>query len=97
MDNTYLLGQFNTVTPTVSVHKDQLKEVDMDLNETKTACYIRPQHHNNRHRCVLGTINEGMLQTQEGTPEYSIKVYRMPACDDNYVREALSQKVENQK
>eukprot|EP00957_Ditylum_brightwellii_P101609 7744192-Ditylum_brightwellii.AAC.1 len=73
MDDTYLPGQPNTVIPTVSVHKEQLKEVGLNLNETRRACYIGLQHYDNSYRCMLGTMDEGMLQTPEGTPVNGIK------------------------
>eukprot|EP00957_Ditylum_brightwellii_P026098 1972919-Ditylum_brightwellii.AAC.1 len=70
MDDICLLGAPDTVIPTVPTHKLCLKEVGLDFNDTKTKCYIGPRFHTNRYQCMLGSMDEGMLQTPDGTPVY---------------------------
>eukprot|EP00957_Ditylum_brightwellii_P005342 407572-Ditylum_brightwellii.AAC.1 len=68
MDDTYLLGAPGTVISTVPKHKSCLKEVGLDFNDAKTQCYIGPWFRTNKYRCMLGSMDEVMLQTPDGTP-----------------------------
>eukprot|EP00957_Ditylum_brightwellii_P106038 8088409-Ditylum_brightwellii.AAC.1 len=56
MDNTYLGGLPDAVVPTVAMHRAQLREVGLELNASKTACYIAPQYRNTRYRQLIGKI-----------------------------------------
>eukprot|EP00957_Ditylum_brightwellii_P167622 12760341-Ditylum_brightwellii.AAC.1 len=75
MDDTYMSGQPDVAIATVPTHRTQLNEVGLDFNNTKTACYIDPAHINNRYRCILGEMDNGMLRTQDGLPVYGLKIY----------------------
>eukprot|EP00957_Ditylum_brightwellii_P003153 239574-Ditylum_brightwellii.AAC.1 len=75
MDDTYMSGQPDVVIATVPIHRTQLNEMGLDFNNTKTACYIGPAHHNTRYPCMLGEMDKGMLQMQDGLPVYGLKIY----------------------
>eukprot|EP00957_Ditylum_brightwellii_P186803 14224053-Ditylum_brightwellii.AAC.1 len=63
-------GQPDVVIVTLPTHRTRLNEVGLDFNNTKTVCYIGPSHRDNRYRCMLGEMDDGMLQTQDGLPAY---------------------------
>eukprot|EP00957_Ditylum_brightwellii_P050615 3837668-Ditylum_brightwellii.AAC.1 len=64
----------------------------VNFNNTKTVCYIGPAHRNNRYHCMLGQMDEGILQTQDGLPVYGLKIYGVPTGDADYMKKALSMK-----
>eukprot|EP00957_Ditylum_brightwellii_P106477 8123159-Ditylum_brightwellii.AAC.1 len=92
IDDTYLLGQPNIVIPIVPIHKAQLNKVSLDFNDTKNEYHIDPAHHNSRLHCMLGEMDESMLQTQDRHPVYGMKIYRIPTGDADFIKEALSMK-----
>eukprot|EP00957_Ditylum_brightwellii_P173396 13202556-Ditylum_brightwellii.AAC.1 len=58
IDYIYLLGQLNVVASTVPIHKEHHCEVGLELNKSKTACYIVKQHRTNGDRVLLGAMKE---------------------------------------
>eukprot|EP00957_Ditylum_brightwellii_P125090 9535000-Ditylum_brightwellii.AAC.1 len=80
------MGHPDATVPAVSNHKAHLREVGLELNEDKTSCYIAERYRNNSYPCMLGEMSEGMLQTDEGLPDYGLKVYGVPIGDKAYIR-----------
>mgnify|MGYP001307855544 FL=1 len=93
-DDTTIIGRPEVVFPLIKEHKEELAKIGLELNISKTKCYIHGEYRNEEYHRLReeAGINEGVMGDDNGNELYGLKICSIPFGEEAYKKEWLEQK-----
>jgi hypothetical protein len=90
MDDTYLVGPPEVMFPhAIPAHENNLRELGLDFQPLKSACYINSTFHTNAFHDLHSSILEQQLTLHDGSITHGLTVYGAPLSDTAFIKQYL--------
>ena len=90
IDDTNLYGPPAEVFASIPRHQERLRHLGLQLNLSKSKCYIHPDHRPPDFDTLRGTIPEGCITNENGTIVHGLKFYGAPIGEPGFVSASLT-------